>query len=141
MPPPPHRRTGFSRKAQYGLLFGYAVAVAGILVSLLLLAIAVVDPRGFAAIKGAAVDVTAPVSSGGRSVSGFFTGLGAGISNYFRAGSQNAQLRAELEQTRRDLIAAQTAKAENEQLRALLGLARQTEDEVTVARIVGSSYG
>jgi len=141
MPPPPHRRPGFSRKAQYGLLFGYAVAVGGILVALLLLAIAFVDPRGFAAIKGAAVDATAPVSSGGRSVSEFFSGIGEGIGDYFRAGSQNAQLRAELEQTRRDLVAAQTARAENAQLRALLGLARQTEDEVAVARIVGSSYG
>ncbi|WP_129793762.1 rod shape-determining protein MreC [Sphingosinicella sp. CPCC 101087] len=141
MPPPPHRRTGFSRKAQYGLLFGYAVAVAGILVALLLLAIAVVDPRGFSAIKGAALDATAPVSAGGRSVTQFFSGIGEGVSAYFRAGSQNASLRRELEQTRRDLVAAQTARAENAQLRALLGLARQTEDEITVARIVGSSYG
>jgi rod shape-determining protein MreC len=141
MPPPPHRRTGFSRKAQYGLLLGYVVAVGGILVALLLLTIAVVDPRGFAAIKGAALDVTAPVSSGGRSVSDFFTGIGEGIGNYVRAGSQNAELRRELEQTRRELVEAQTAKAENAQLRALLGLARLTDDEVAVARIVGSSYG
>jgi rod shape-determining protein MreC len=140
MPSPPHRRTGFSRKAQYGILLGYAVAVAGIIVALLLLAIAVIDPRGFAAIKGAALDATAPVSSGGRSVTGFFSGIGEGIGNYFRAGSQNAELRRELEAARRELMETRIARADNERLRALIGLAGGVEDEVAVGRIVGSSY-
>ena len=141
MATPPGRRIGFSRKAQYGLLLGYVIAVAGIVVALLLLVIAIVDPRGFAAIRGAALDASAPVSTGGRSVSRFFTGIGDSVSAYFRAGSQNARLRAELEQSQRDLMATRAAQAENARLRGLLGLARETRDEVAIARIVGSSYG
>lgn len=140
MPPPANRRPGFSRKAQYGLFLGYVVAVAGMIIALLLLAVAVIDPRGFAAIKGAALDVTAPVSSGGRGVVRFFTGIGGSIGNYVRAGSQNAQLRAELDAARRELIRTRAAQAENVRLARLLGLAQQAEDEITIARIVTSSF-
>jgi rod shape-determining protein MreC len=140
MAPPAKRRPGYSRKAQYGLFLGYVVAVAGMLVAVLLLIVAAVDPRGFAAIRGAALDATAPVSSGGRSLTGFFGGIGDVVSNYFRAGSQNAELKAELAETRRALIEARAAQAENERLTALLGLAQEVTDEVTVARIVGSSF-
>ena len=140
MRPPTTRRLGSSRKAQYGFLFGYVVAVAGILIAILLLAVAIIDPRGFAAIRGAALDSTAPVSEGGRSVSRFFSDIGSGIGNYFRAGSQNAQLRRDLEEARRGLVDTQATAAENARLRALLGLAREVQDEIAVARIVGSSY-
>lgn len=140
MSAPPNRRPGFSRRAQYGLFLGYVVAVAGIIVALLLLLIAIVDPRGFQAIKGAALDATAPVSSGGRSVSRFFGDIGDGISNYFRAGSQNARLQRELAEARRELVDAQTAQAENARLRGLLRLGSEARDEIVIARIVGSSY-
>ena len=86
----PGRRTGFSRKAQYGVLIGYVVAIAGIVIAILLLIVAIADPRGFAALRGVSLDGTAPVAASGRSVTGFFGGIGAGIGNYFRAGSQNA---------------------------------------------------
>src|SRR5688572_25708292 len=134
MAPPPSRRPGFSRRAQYGLFLGYVIAVAGMVVAVLLIAIAIVDPRGFAAIRGGALDATAPVSSGGRTVSRGVGGLFDAIGNYFRAGSQNAALRAELEATRRQLLRSQAAEAENARLTRLLGLARAVEDEITVAR-------
>jgi rod shape-determining protein MreC len=140
MAPPKSRRPGYSRKAQYGLFLGYVVAVAGIVVAVLLLIIAAIDPRGFSAIRGAALDATTPVSSGGRSVVRFFGGIGDTVSNYFRAGSQNAGLQAELAETRRELIRTKAAEAENRRLLRLLGLARQTTDEITQARIVGSSF-
>ena len=140
MAPPATRRPGFSRRAQYGLFLGYVVAVGGMIIALLLLAVAIVDPRGFQAIKGAALDVTTPVSSGGRSVVRFFTGITGSVGNYVRAGSQNAALRAELEATRRELIRARAAEAENARLTRLLALGQQVEDEVTVARIVSSSF-
>src|SRR5688500_18732617 len=116
MPRPPRRRPGFSRRAQYGLFFTYVVGVAGIVVAVLLLAIAIIDPRGFAAIRGAALDATPPVSSGGRGIARFFSGIGSGISDYFRAGSQNDRLRRELAVSQRDLLAARAAQAENERL-------------------------
>ena len=140
MRPPTTRRLGSSRKAQYGFLFGYVIAVAGIMIAVLLLAVAIIDPRGFAAIRGAAIDTTAPVSEGGRSVTRFFSDIGSGIGAYFRAGSQNARLRRDLEEARRGLVDTQATAAENARLRALLGLAREVQDEIAVARIVGSSY-
>ncbi|MEA3045812.1 MAG: rod shape-determining protein MreC [Sphingomonadales bacterium] len=140
MAPPGKRRPGFSRRAQYGVFIGYVVAVGGILIAALLLAIAIIDPRGFAALRSAALDITAPISSAGRSVATFIGGIGEGISNYFWAGSQNAGLRQELAEARRELVRRQALEYENRRLRALLGLARQTGDEVTVARIVGSSF-
>ena len=107
MAPPTNRRPGFSRRAQFGLFLGYVIAVGGAVIAALLLVVSIVDPRGFAALRGVALDVTAPVASAGRSVVGFLGGLGGTISNYFRAGSQNGELREELETTRRELIRRQ----------------------------------
>jgi rod shape-determining protein MreC len=140
MAPPKDRRPGFSRRAQFGLFFGYVIAVGGAVIAALLLIVSIVDPRGFSALRGVALDVTAPVAGAGRSVVGFFAGLGGTVSDYFRAGSQNGELREELETARRELIRRQALEHENRRLLAMLGLARATGDEVTVARIVGSSY-
>jgi rod shape-determining protein MreC len=140
MAPPKNRRPGFSRRAQFGLFIGYVVAIAGMVVAVLLLVVAVVDPRGFQAIKGGALDATAPVSSAGRSVVNFFGGIGEGVSNYFRAGSQNGQLRRELAEARRELVRRQALEYENRRLHALLGLAREASDEVAITRIVSSSF-
>ena len=140
MAPPSTRRPGFSRRAQYGLFLGYVLAVAGILFAIMLLVIAAVDPRGFSALKGAALDITTPIASGGRSVVGFFSGIGDSIGNYFMAASQNADLKREVAQTRRKLIEAQATELENRRLKALLGIAEVEDDEVTTGRIVGSSF-
>src|SRR5687768_10077192 len=140
MAPPSTRRPGFSRRAQYGLFLGYVLAVAGILFAVMLLVIAAVDPRGFAALKGAALDVTTPIASGGRSVVGFFTGIGDSVGNYFRAGSQNADLKREVAQSRRKLIEARFTELENKRLKALLRISQIEKDEVAIARIVGSSF-
>ena len=140
MAPPSSRRPGFSRRAQYGVFLGYVVAVAGILFAILLLIVAAIDPRGFAALRGAALDATAPLSSGASSVGGFFGGLFDSIGNYWRAGSQNAELRREVEAARPELIRAAALELENRRLRQLLGLAGAVDDEVTIARIVGSTY-
>jgi rod shape-determining protein MreC len=140
MAPPGKRRPGFSRRAQYGVFIGYVVAIGGVVLAVILLAIAIIDPTGFSALRGAAVDVTAPISSATRSVATFFGDLGEGIGNYFRAGSQNAELRAQLGEAQRELNRRQALEHENRRLNALLGLAQQTEDEVTVARIVGSTF-
>jgi len=139
---PAKRRSGvYARRVQYGLFLGYVFAIAGMILALLMLAIAIVDPRGFAAIKGVALDVTAPVSAGGRGVVRFFGDIGGSLSAYWQAGAQNAALNEELGAARRELVAARAAQAENRRLRQVLGLARQIEDEVALARIVGSSFG
>jgi rod shape-determining protein MreC len=140
MAPPSKRRPGFSRRAQYGVFIGYVVALAGCLVAVLLLAIAIIDPKGFQALRTAAADVTAPISNAGRSVVGFFGGIGEGIGNYWQAGSQNGELRRQLAEAQRELNSRRALEYENRRLLALLGLARQTGDEVTSARIVSSSF-
>jgi rod shape-determining protein MreC len=140
MAPPSKRRPGFSRRAQYGVFIGYVIAVAGCLVAVLLLAIAIIDPKGFQALRTAAADVTAPISNAGRSVVGFFGGLGDGIGNYWQAGSQNGELRRQLAEAERELNSRRALEYENQRLLAMLGLARQTTDEVTAARITSSSF-
>ena len=140
MAPPKTRRPGFSRKAQYGLFLGYVAAVGGVLIAVLLLAIAVVDPKGFGALRGAALDATVPISSAGRGVVRFFTGTGAAVSYYFRAAAQNENLRRELEQSRQQLIEARAIRFENARLKRLLKLSSELNDDVATARIVNSTF-
>ena len=139
MAPPSNRRPGFSRRAQYGLFLGYVIAVAGILFAVLLLVIARVDPQGFSTLRGAALDATAPVSSGGRSVVRLFTGGGQSIGDYFNAAAKNAELRRELAASRRRLVEARAIEFENRRLRRLLKLSETVSSPVTTARIVGST--
>jgi rod shape-determining protein MreC len=140
MAPPGKRRPGFSRRAQYGFFLGYVLSIGGVIVAVLLLAVAIIDPQGFGAIKGAALDATSPIGNVGRSVVRFIGGIGDGIGNYFRAGSQNDELRRQLAETRRELVKHQAQDYENRRLRALLGLAQSVEDEVALTRITGSSF-
>lgn len=140
MAPPKTRRPGFSRRAQYGLFFGYVVAVAGILFAALLLVVAVVDPTGFRALRGLALDITAPVSSAGRGVVRFFTGSGEAVGHYFWAASKNAEMKAELDASRLQIVEARAIKFENDRLKRLLKLQADTEDEVAIARIVNSTF-
>ena len=140
MPPPSTRRPGFSRRAQMGLFLSYVLAVGGVLFAGLLLVIAKVDPTGFNALKGAALDVTSPVTSAGHSVSRFFGGIFDSIGNYVQAGGQNAELKKRLQDSRRKLIEAQATELENKRLKALLRLTGETKEPVAVTRIVGSSF-
>jgi rod shape-determining protein MreC len=140
MAPPSNRRPGFSRRAQYGLFFGYVIAVAGVMFAVLLLLVAVIDPTGFAALKGASLDITKPFTAGGRGVVNFFGGIGGSVSDYFEAGSQNAALRKQLAAERQRLIQARVIEGENQHLRALLKLDQDNPGTVAVTRIVGSSF-
>ena len=140
MAPPSTRRPGFSRRAQYGLFIGYVVAVAGVLFSALLLVLSIVDPTGFNALKGAALDVTKPITAGGRSVSTFFTGIGSSVGDYFNAAAQNGELKRQLQASRRKMIEARATELENQRLKALLRLAQESDQEVAVTRVVGSSF-
>lgn len=140
MAPPSTRRPGFSRRAQYGLFLGYVVAVGGILFALLLLVVATVDPTGFRALKGAALDVTRPVAAAGHGVSTFFTGIFDSIGNYLGAGAQNADLKRRLAAERRALVQAKAIELDNRRLRAMLRLTEEVHEPVAVTTIVGSSF-
>jgi rod shape-determining protein MreC len=140
MAPPSTRRPGFSRRAQFGLFLGYVIAVGGILFALMLLVVAAVDPAGFSALKGAALDATHPISAGGRSVVRFVDGIGSGVDNYFMAGSENAALKQRLESERRMIVEARAIGLENQRLKALLKLAGEVQNPIAITRVVGSTF-
>jgi rod shape-determining protein MreC len=116
------------------------VAVAGVVIALLLLILSRVDPRGFEAIKGVALDATAPISAAGRAVLREITDFGQSIGDYFEAGRQNGELRDQLHQAEAQLAQAQAAQFEVERLRKLVGLREAAADEVATGRIVSSSW-
>lgn len=139
MAPPPNRRPGFSRRAQFGLFAGYVVAVAGLLVGLGLILSARLDPTGFAAVRGIAIDATAPISAAGRAAVRGVMDAGEGVSAYLDAARQNRALRAELDAARGRLVEARALDFENRRLKRLLNLVRDAPTTVAVGRIVSST--
>src|SRR5207253_3057822 len=140
MAPPSNRRPGFSRRAQYGLFLGYVVALGGVLFAAMLLVVAIIDPTGFNALKGAALDATSPISAGGRSVVRFFSDIGGSVSNYFDAALQNGELKKKLAENEKKLLQAKATDFENARLRRMLKLQETSADTIIAARIVGSSF-
>lgn len=139
MAPPSSRRSGFSKKAQYSLFTGYLLAGTGALLGLGLLALSLWQPSAFAPLRGAATDVVAPagqITAATRSGSQSFF---ASIAGYFNAGTQNAELRREMEIARIRLAEADAVKAENIRLKGLLRLRDGEAKPVAVARLVGST--
>lgn len=140
MAAPSTRRPGFSRRAQYGLFLGYVGAVAGVLLAIGLLVIAMLDPRGFSALRSVALDVTSPITIAGRNLVRGVTGGIDALGNYVEAGSQNAALKQRLGASERALVAARATQYENRRLKALLRIRDLGTEEVTSARIVGSTF-
>lgn len=139
MAPPSSRRSGFSKKAQYSLFTGYLLAGAGALLGFGLLLLSFWQPSAFAPARGLAGDVVAPageVTAAARSGS---SSLFGGIAGYFRAGSQNAALRREVELARIRLAEAEAVEAENGRLKALLAMREGETRPVATARLVGST--
>lgn len=139
MAAPRHRRRGFSRRVQYGLFAGYVVAVVGIMFSIALLLVSRLDPRSFATLRGMVIDAGALFTEIGRA------GVRAGddtldaIDAYVFAGSQNIELRRELAEERRALIASKTIAAENTRLKKLAKLYEQLPKPLLSARLIGST--
>lgn len=133
------KRPGFSRRARFGLFAGYVVAVTGALVGAGLVIIAIFDPQGFASIRGSVSDITAPISSTGRSAVQSGGRIDDYVANWWNAGRQNADLRAELTVARRRLIQAQATELENRRLRELVALIEGETETLATARLVNSS--
>ena len=140
MAAPAGPRPGWSRRAQYSLFFGFLAAVIGLVVGLIMLVLSLVAPQSYAAVRGAALDATSPVTGALAEVSNTVKGLASGAGNYWDAASQNGKLKRERAELRRHLIRAQAVSQENRQLKAALGLRERTHDAVAAGRIVGSSY-
>jgi rod shape-determining protein MreC len=138
MAPPRHRRPGFSRRVQISLFVGYVIAVAGAVLGFGLVLLARFDPQTFSMLRGAAIDVSAPATAAGRTVVRSVESGGSAIGAYFRAGSQNEALRAELRQAHRKVIQAKATEAENRRLKKMLGLIEGHLRPIAVARLIGS---
>lgn len=127
MAPPIHRRPGYSRKAQYSLFATYVLAIAGTVFAGLLLVISVADPTGFAALRNAASETTAPVVRFFDSVRRTATDMGENLSAYFDAASKNKALTHQVERNRTQLAETDAVRLENRRLRGLLDLVESEE--------------
>jgi rod shape-determining protein MreC len=133
-------RPGWSRRAQYGLFFGLLAVIAGIVVGLVLLAMSLVAPKTFESIRGAALDITGPVSSALHEVNATANGLVGGAGNYWDAARQNADLKRENKAMLQRMVEAKAIVLENRQLKATLQLRERSENVIAVGRVVGSSF-
>lgn len=135
------RRTGFSRRRQYGVLLSYVVAIAGAAAGGVLLLLSTLNPPLFSAIRMGVADVTTPVAS---LVSGTGHVLMAGpraVGTYFAVHSENERLRREVAATRHLLTRARTINYDNRRLRTLLGVRDRSPATVVTARVVSSTAG
>lgn len=137
MAPP---RPGWSRRAQYSLFFSFLALIAGIVVGLILLALSIAAPDSYRAVRGAALDATAPVSGVLNEVSATAEGLVGGAGNYWDSARQNGNLRRERDALRQQIIQARAIQQENRQLKAMLRLRERAQGAVATGRLVGSSF-
>jgi rod shape-determining protein MreC len=134
-----NRRPGFSRRAQYGLFLGYVIAVSGVVVGAVLLAVSTFNPPAFSAFRSGVAEVTAPVSGALSTVFGGIVSVPMGIGDYIAVGGENKRLRKQLADSNALLMRARTLSYDNHRLRRLLQVREGSADPVTVARLVNSS--
>jgi rod shape-determining protein MreC len=139
MASPPHRRPGFSRKAQYGLFATYVVAIAGTIVAALLLTISVVDPTGFSPLRTFGSEVTAPVARVINDARQATQAITHNVSAHIDAASKNVALEKQLKAHRSALIEARALHLENARLRGLLKIADEDAQQVAVGRLISST--
>lgn len=139
MAPARDRRTGFSRRRQYGVFMGYVLAVAGAVVGLVLLVASTFNPPAFSALRMGVAGVTTPVSTGLATVGSSISGIPDAIGNYFFVKQENVALRADRARTRALLMRARTIAYDNRRLRGLLAIRDRSPEPVVTARLVSSS--
>ena len=133
-------RPGWSRRAQYGLFFSFLAVIAGIIVGLILLTLSLVAPKSFNGVRGAALDITAPITSALHEVTATGEGLFSGAGDYWDAARQNGELKRERQAMLRRMVEAKAIFQENLQLKATLQLRERDRDTIAAGRIVGSSF-
>ncbi|MFN2100744.1 rod shape-determining protein MreC [Altererythrobacter sp. MF3-039] len=139
MAPPASRRSSFSRKAQYSVFTGYVVAGIGALIGAILLGISLFWPSSFSGLRGPAQDAVEPLGETSAEVRTESQGFFESIAGFYRAGSQNAELRNEMELARIRLAEAEAVRQENERLKGLLGFQNEDIEPVAVGRLTGST--
>jgi rod shape-determining protein MreC len=132
-------RPGWSRRAQYGLFFSFLAVIGGLVIGLIMLTLSLVSPSAYQGARGAALDVTAPVSGALHQVTATVGGLVGGAGNYWDAAHQNATLKRERKAMLQRMVEAKAILQENRQLKAALQLRERSSAPVASGRIVGSS--
>jgi rod shape-determining protein MreC len=133
------RRTGFSRRRQYGLFFGYVFAVVGVATGAVLLALSTLNPPAFAAFRMGAAAVTVPVSSFASATLGWVASVPAAIGDWIAVHSRNAVLERRVKAQDAVLLRARVIAYENRRLRALLAFRDRSPAPVVAARLVSST--
>ena len=134
-----NRRSSNSRRAQYGVFTGYVLAGLGALIGAILLGLSLWRPTVFNGPRGVAQDAIEPVAQTTATARTGGQGFIDSISGYFRAGSQNAELKREVEIARIRLEESKAIEQENTRLKALLGLAEAEVRPVAVTKFIGST--
>jgi len=132
-------RPGWSRRAQYGLFFSFIAVIVGLVAGIFLLILSLVAPKTFEGVRGAALDITGPVSGGLSEVTSTVQGLVSGAGNYWDAAHQNARLKKERRAMLNRMVEAKAIQQENLQLKAALQLRERSRQAVAAGRVVGSS--
>ena len=133
-------RPGWSRRAQYSLFFSFIAVVAGLVVGLILLILSLAAPKTYTVVRGAALDVTAPITGALSEVTTTVTGLVSGAGDYWNAANQNGELKRQRAALMRRMVEARAILEENQQLKAALQLRERTGKAVAAGRVVGSSF-
>jgi rod shape-determining protein MreC len=139
MAPPSPRRPGFSKRAQMSLFAGYVMAVAGLLLGLLLIITARLDPKGYSAIQTALADLFAPISRTGQAVVMTMRGGGESVSAYWDAAAKNKAMTKELAAARVKIIKGQADALEVARLKRTLAMAERIDAPVVTAPLVSST--
>ncbi len=132
-------RPGYSRRAQYGIFTGYVIAVVGIVVGLIALALSLFNPGAFAFLRGAASEVVAPVGEASATARRSGAGLIATVGAYFETGHQNLELTREVAGARANAVTARAIADENRRLKALLHIVDPALPPVASAQLIGST--
>jgi rod shape-determining protein MreC len=133
-------RPGWSRRAQYGLFFSFVAVVAGLAVGIIMLVLSLIAPDRYQAVRGAALDLTAPISQALNEVTTTVSGVFTGASDYWDAANQNGQLKRDRAAMMRRMVEAKAIIEENRQLKAMLALRERSGRVVATGRVVGSSF-
>jgi len=122
MAPPANRRSGYSRRAQYGTFFGYVAGVIGAIVGAGLLILSVSGNGLFTGLRTTASDAGSTpgrIAAGTRAAGGSLFEVLAG---YFTYGVENARLKREVALARVRLAEQAALADENRRLKATLAL-------------------
>jgi len=139
MAPVRDRRTGFSRRRQYGVFLGYVLAVAGAVVGAALLVASAFDPPLFAGLRMTAAATTAPVSTLLANATRSVADVPGAVGDWFAVHARNRQLAEQLRHQHQLLTRARGLSYENRRLRALLDLRERAAQPVVAARLVSST--